>query len=384
MGEENRCVRCGKPCAPNETMCEECKAWFQSQTKQTAGKVKLQKREVSSGPEAEKETKPLKEHPHFSKKSMIMIGVTAVAAVLIFVIVFALKGKKSTEQSGEPMHLAEEQNGNAPEQEKLQEDTSENEEKLWEYADADGTEGKSCVLYGTIEGRELKLDQRMSFYLNDEIGQKYFFKEAEYIALTDVPEELPLGKYYNHQVKVTGTLECAERVIYLSVQQMEATDGMIEEDISEEGIHSYEFVVKDCSWNEAFADCLSRGGYLVRINSQEEYDYILGEIVNRGMDSVHFYLGGRRDTEGTEYCWVDQNNQLYGEMLNSMESWGYAQWLAGEPSYEDPGIHIPEEYLNMFYLEREGRFVWADVPDDIPSVVPAFSGKVGYIVEYEE
>lgn len=41
MAEENRCIRCGKPCAPNETMCEECKAWFQSQTQADPGKARL-------------------------------------------------------------------------------------------------------------------------------------------------------------------------------------------------------------------------------------------------------------------------------------------------------------------------------------------------------
>ena len=27
-----KCIRCGKPCASGENMCDECKAWFQEKT----------------------------------------------------------------------------------------------------------------------------------------------------------------------------------------------------------------------------------------------------------------------------------------------------------------------------------------------------------------
>ena len=35
MGAEEKvakCIRCGKPCASGETMCDECKAWFREKT----------------------------------------------------------------------------------------------------------------------------------------------------------------------------------------------------------------------------------------------------------------------------------------------------------------------------------------------------------------
>lgn len=151
---------------------------------------------------------------------------------------------------------------------------------------------------------------------------------------------------------------------------------------TEEGIHRYEYIVEDCSWNDAFGMSLERGGYLVRFNSLEEYNYVLGEIYNKGLDKIHFYLGARRD--GNDYFWVDENNEPYGEALNSSQAWCFGEWLSGEPSYSDPDLGIDEPYLNMFYLKREGNFVWGDGPEDIPSAVPDFKGKVGYIVEYEE
>lgn len=375
MGENNRCIRCGKPCGPNETMCDECRAWFQGQTGSANGKVKIQPKEPSTESKPPKEAK---EKVRFSKKMMIVSGVILLAVILLVAIVFAFKGKKADTSGGESGNRQE------PGQDEMMRSDQETEEKIWEAADIDAAEEKICTLHGTVEGKELKLDQAMSFYLNDETGQKYFFKKAEYIALEDKFGEFSLDRKNSRQVEVTGTLTCAENVIYLELSTLETTDGLPEEEGREDGIHSYEFVVRDCSWHEAFWDSQERGGYLVRINSQEEYDYLLQKIQEQELGSVHFYLGGRRHTEGYEYFWADENNQLYGEVLNSAQAWCARQWFDGEPSYEDPTIHVQEEYLNMFYLKREERFVWVDVPDDIPAVVPAFSGKVGYIVEYED
>ena len=45
---------------------------------------------------------------------------------------------------------------------------------------------------------------------------------------------------------------------------------------------------------------------------------------------------------------------------------------------------IQENCIDLFYYEEHGRWVLNDVPNDILAVVPYFSGKIGYIVEYEE
>ena len=169
-----------------------------------------------------------------------------------------------------------------------------------------------------------------------------------------------------------------------TVQQetQEPEEDVAEYDPTEGGIHRYEFVVEDVTWEQAFENCQSKGGYLARINSEEEYQYILNELNSQQLQNVQFFIGGRRDTDSEAYYWVDENNLLYGEQINVDSYWVANEWLDGEPSFRDGDIE--EQYLDLLYHKNSGRWTWNDAPNDILSVVPEFSGRIGYICEYED
>lgn len=178
--------------------------------------------------------------------------------------------------------------------------------------------------------------------------------------------------------------ENSEDVPEEEVDEESETDAEEEEpvyDSTEGGIHSYDYVIDDCTWQDAFNKARQAGGYLVHINSREEYNYILADIARLGYNKIQFRLGGRRDANGVDYYWVDENNELYGDVLNSPEYWAYGEWMQGEPSFQDG--EIAEDCMDFYYYENENRWTWNDAPNDIISVVPYFSGKIGYIVEYE-
>ena len=118
----------------------------------------------------------------------------------------------------------------------------------------------------------------------------------------------------------------------------------------------------------------------MHINDQEEFDYLLEQIGNKSLSGIQFFLGARREESSREYYWADADNRLGGDAINSPQYWCSKTWLSGEPSFQD-GNSV-ECYIDMFYVSGTG-WVFNDVPDDILAIVPAYSGKIGYIVEYE-
>lgn len=153
-------------------------------------------------------------------------------------------------------------------------------------------------------------------------------------------------------------------------------------DPEEGGVHRYEFAVDDCTWTEAFQKAKQKGGYLARINSQEEWDYIVSELNRQNLTKIQFRIGGRRDLDSREYYWADEENQLYGEQINTPSYWCSSVWLEGEPSFQDGTVQ--EEYLDICFISSENRWVLNDVPDDILSSVSYYKGRIGYIIEYED
>ncbi len=154
------------------------------------------------------------------------------------------------------------------------------------------------------------------------------------------------------------------------------------EEVSEEGVHTYELLVGDVTWTQAYEDCIARGGHLVRINSEEEYQAILQQIRQEDKNNIKFWLGGRREADSHEYRWAYEDGSHGDEVLNQDEKYA-SYWLSGEPSYEDTAVGSQEMHMNMFYIKKEDRWVWNDAPDDLLAVVNAYAGTVGYICEYE-
>ena len=169
---------------------------------------------------------------------------------------------------------------------------------------------------------------------------------------------------------------------WLKAMEGEEEDEEEKYDPTEGGIHRYEFIIADVTWSQAFADCKSRGGYLVRINSEEEYQYILKQLDAGSYQKIQFFIGGRRDSGSSEYYWADEDDELYGDQINTSSYWCSSEWLSGEPSFRDGANE--EEYLDLLYYKNEGRWTWNDAPNDILAVVPSFSGRIGYICEYED
>lgn len=151
--------------------------------------------------------------------------------------------------------------------------------------------------------------------------------------------------------------------------------------------HHYELVVEDLTWTEAEALCREKGGYLAAITSWEELERIQEQMVSENKTDITFFVGARNPREENGrwgYCWIDPESGSYYEMLDLYNAL-FGFWLDGEPSYTgltEDGVEVREDYVVLFYRKSDERCYINDVPDDILSAAPSYSGKVGYICEY--
>ncbi|MGN0485490.1 MAG: lectin-like protein [Lachnospiraceae bacterium] len=147
-------------------------------------------------------------------------------------------------------------------------------------------------------------------------------------------------------------------------------------DVAKDG-HRYKIFVSDVTWQQAFDDCKARGGTLLTIDTETEFQQVTKQIADEGHQDVHFYLGGRRDLNSADYYWVDNKNRFTGISLNpNTKSWSATHWMTGEPSLTSPDGD--EMYMNLIFYQN--TWVLNDVPADI---TPFYKGKTGYICEFD-
>lgn len=227
------------------------------------------------------------------------------------------------------------------------------------------------------------LDTPQNIYLYDNYAQKEEVVEGVSEVSLDPSAPCALEEYEGRQMSVKGDMwKEGSEIVFSPWEVLYA-----EPEQDDPGIHQYQIVTEDCTWYEALTRCTTQGGYLVRISSAEEYQYIVDMLNNGGYTNIHFYLGGRREDNGTEYYWINDQNQFIGDCLNSSDSWAGSYWYQGEPSFRDTGSdavgEITENVMNLFCVS--GTWYLNDSSDDLAGHYPdLLSGKVGYIIEYEE
>lgn len=123
--------------------------------------------------------------------------------------------------------------------------------------------------------------------------------------------------------------------------------------------HTYKLIVGDYTWWEAQEDAASRGGHVVTINSEEEFNRCAELAGNNNM--VFIWLD----------AFVNSVDQWDTALWQTGESIDYTCWYPGEPSGGD------EYYLSMFCV----RGTW--YYNDAVNSVSEYSGRKGYILEIE-
>ncbi len=144
-------------------------------------------------------------------------------------------------------------------------------------------------------------------------------------------------------------------------------------------IKGYEIFIEDCTWEEAFDKCLEKGGHLACFESPDEWRDMLETLKIEGLTNTSLFIAGRRDSNSEQYRWINADGKPGDDIINS--STYKAFWLDGEPSFEDDSIE--ECYMDVLYKKKADSWFFNDIPNDVIAVAESFSGKIGYICEYD-
>jgi len=145
-------------------------------------------------------------------------------------------------------------------------------------------------------------------------------------------------------------------------------------------IHRYEVIIRDCTWNDAWNDSISRGGHLVRINSAAEMQAICDILNAQPQTNIHYYLGGSCDTATRQYHWIDDDGTYFDEVISDQNSWYGSWWYPGEPSYVDSSDNVAEDYVLLW---NNNGWTYNDSRHDPCAEFPQwYGGKMSYICEF--
>lgn len=332
------------------------------------------------------------------KQSMYkyLCGIAVLVLVFLVVLGSVLISKptqtKETQSSvtiDQKTNMWEKDNKEADSEEIVAQDSnadSGNEVEMLSYEGAlDAVHQENIIVTGSIEGGNiLLLEETTDICALDENRVPARLNQVYYMQIIDeTGDDFDLENEVGAKVEMTGTIEFSDGTPVIFAEKIE----VLEEAVQEDAIHRYEVIVDDCTWEEAYQNCLSMGGYLARINSKEEFDYITKKVVEKEKDysKKQYYVGMRRDVNSDAYYLVNENNELVGDRLdNGYTSWANSLWMSKEPSYYDSTLKIEETCVSIFKYKETNKWVMNDIPSNLVVQVPSYKGKLGYICEFDK
>ena len=152
--------------------------------------------------------------------------------------------------------------------------------------------------------------------------------------------------------------------------------------------HCYELYAEDVTWDEAQRRCEEKGGYLATITTIEEYEHIRKGIEDSGQTQIAYWVGAYDDGlmigGGATYEWYEPNRDS-GKYFFISDTIMGKYWSDGEPSYfkQASDEQIDELGIYLLYDDAKEDCYLYDAPMDMLLRNPEYTGKIGYICEYD-
>ena len=351
------------------------------------------------GPEAVKKTnnkivsEPAKKDVTKSNAKPVIIGFSAMAVVLLLLLVFALLNPFKKDKGTEIADSNASENNNAVVQTDGAETEANNdeEEELTEeaqteapfVADVNATGYASVSLEGRIFKTSNDVYRLVLAYpqnmivTNNSNGQNYQQADVTEVYLNDLDGMID-PSFDGLDVFADGSIcfDANANHFRLDLEELTDADG---NPIKVSQIHNYKVIHKDCTWFEAYEDAMKykpeKNSHLVTIDDEEELAYVKS-LLDSDM-AKHYFIGATRENDSKNYYFFDENGKFYGTPLNNPDSCVYDEWMDKEPSYKDK--KIIENRVDFLYYQD--KWMINDIPDDILSI---YAGRVAYIIEYED
>ena len=114
------------------------------------------------------------------------------------------------------------------------------------------------------------------------------------------------------------------------------------------------------SWSEALTYCRSLGGELVKINSQEENEFVLNLVRDKAASVKQVWIGMSWDSNGQDFFWSDGSIPVYDN------------WATGEPNgfSLEPCTQMYTARANSVNLPKRASGSWNDISCSADSKYP--------------
>lgn len=149
--------------------------------------------------------------------------------------------------------------------------------------------------------------------------------------------------------------------------------------------HRYELIEDDVTWEEAQTLCHEKGGYLATITSPDEQDAVAALIAKEEKQDISFYVGYRSsEWIGEEFYgsrWINKD----GSLTDAFNLYNFRKYSS--PDYEPGQYKWDRDHTDcglVKYYNREEQIYLFEAPENLPDVSPEYSGKMGYICEFDE